>query len=397
MDELSNLTELVEDGNGRLMPYHGHMVYRKPRFVPYYDDKADFTTNAVDYYNYLSMFEHWLELMRKKINSLLDRDITFTDTDTIDFTKIGDWQLKQNMITVSAAVKISRDTLNAIKKGSDGALYVKDLEPRVEALEKRANDYDAMFDQIWTEINNIKGDIIDIKADINDIKEEIKNIKIRLDNLEKEFLDLRQRVIALEGEVAKIWREIDLIRGILEDLQEQINALRGNVRFTRLVKGTDYTLTFYNGFYTDTTDVTISFAETLSMAYLRLGMTLSDGNLLRNPNMKNVELRHGNSIANAPKSRIIGINFIGEYARLNALLASETYSNVWNMRPVSARASWSGLITLSPRATGQLPLCLSLVSYFDGYNSQFTVYNDLVPDALELNDTTVNTMITMYK
>lgn len=63
----------------------------KKTYVPWYEDTSDYNTNAKSYYDYLARFNHLVGVMVRFINRLLNRNIEFHDTESIDFTKDGDW------------------------------------------------------------------------------------------------------------------------------------------------------------------------------------------------------------------------------------------------------------------------------------------------------------------
>jgi len=130
---------------------HNHNVPRnksKRFYMPWYNDSADYNTNAPSYYDFLARWNALIKKIMQMINKLLDRDIKFNKTDTTTPRIEGDWQEWDDIINVYHDVNISTDILNALVKGSDKALYVYDLLPRVSEIE---ND-----------ISKIKNDITNI-------------------------------------------------------------------------------------------------------------------------------------------------------------------------------------------------------------------------------------------
>ena len=95
------------------------MLFNHRRFMPWYDDRADYNTDAKSYYDYLARTNKLLNAISDLINGLLRREIAFNDTDTIDFNQRGNWEDK-DIIDVNADVKISSRKDNNIVALSDG-------------------------------------------------------------------------------------------------------------------------------------------------------------------------------------------------------------------------------------------------------------------------------------
>lgn len=109
-----------------------------PRFQPWYDDRADYNTNARDYYNYLGDVNANLNVFIKVINQLLRRNIKVNSTPSIEFKKMGDW-LNGDITTLEANAKLSKiieKYPNGIKIKDDG-LYAPDVVREVEDLINR--------------------------------------------------------------------------------------------------------------------------------------------------------------------------------------------------------------------------------------------------------------------
>lgn len=182
------------------------------------------------------------------------------------------------------------------------------------------------------------------------------------------------------------WKAIDDINNELNNIWNEINniyILIGSIvggQYTRLVKGRDYSLNYYNGFVNPGGDLYVGVIKTNDRYVFRISTQLGENppNTLTHQNMENIDLRHSNPIEEWPKSRMFGITFLGEYAFLNN---SGTFINNtsqptghWNLRPVSARATWQATTTLSRKYDGRA-LVASITSYADGWNTQFTEYN----------------------
>lgn len=115
-----------------------HWFGDKRHFRPWYDDDADYNTNAKSYYDYLGFRIAQLDAIIDAINKLIKRDIKTNQTNTVDLQKLGDWSTG-DIITLLANVKVSRETLNAIETRDDG-LFVKDLKPLINDLQRQVNE-----------------------------------------------------------------------------------------------------------------------------------------------------------------------------------------------------------------------------------------------------------------
>lgn len=115
-----------------------HWFGDKRHFRPWYDDDADYNTNAKSYYDYLGFRIAQLDAMIDAINKLIKRDIKTNQTNTVDLQKLGDWS-KGDIITLLANVKVSRDTLNAIEIRDDG-IYARNLKPLIDDLQQELNN-----------------------------------------------------------------------------------------------------------------------------------------------------------------------------------------------------------------------------------------------------------------
>lgn len=115
-----------------------HWFGDKRHFRPWYDDDADYNTNAKSYYDYLGFRIAQLDALIDAINKLINRNIKTNQTNTVDLQKLGDWSTG-DIITLLANVKVSRETLNAIETRDDG-LFVKDLKPLINDLQRQVNE-----------------------------------------------------------------------------------------------------------------------------------------------------------------------------------------------------------------------------------------------------------------
>ena len=115
-----------------------HWFGDKRHFRPWYDDDADYNTNAKSYYDYLGFRIGQLDAIIDAINKLIKRNIKTNQTNTVDLQKLGDWS-SDDIITLLANVKVSHETLNAIEIRDDG-IYARNLKPLIDDLQKQLNN-----------------------------------------------------------------------------------------------------------------------------------------------------------------------------------------------------------------------------------------------------------------
>lgn len=134
-----------------------HWFGDKRHFRPWYDDDADYNTNAKSYYDYLGFRIGQLDAIIDAINKLIKRNIKTNQTNTVDLQKLGDWS-SDDIITLLANVKVSRETLNAIETRDDG-LFVKNLKPLINDLQNQVNQIKQELQDIKNQIQNIKNEL----------------------------------------------------------------------------------------------------------------------------------------------------------------------------------------------------------------------------------------------
>lgn len=115
-----------------------HWFGDKRHFRPWYDDDADYNTNAKSYYDYLGFRIGQLDALIDAINKLIKRNIKTNQTNTVDLQKLGDWS-SDEIITLLANVKVSHETLNAIEIRDDG-IYTRNLKPLIDDLQQQLNN-----------------------------------------------------------------------------------------------------------------------------------------------------------------------------------------------------------------------------------------------------------------
>ena len=132
-------------------PFH----FKRNSYLPHYDTGADYNTNSKSYYDYLSRVNKILEMFKKFIIRLLNRDVKVEDTNTVKMKKEGDWidngkgcppDNYDDEIILSAEVKRSKgkETLilneneyevgNALSEKQDG-LFTPDYTELLEEFE----------------------------------------------------------------------------------------------------------------------------------------------------------------------------------------------------------------------------------------------------------------------
>lgn len=159
-----------------------HWFGDKRHFRPWYDDDADYNTNAKSYYDFLARFIRQLDYMITLMNKLLDQNIETLETNTVKMLRDGDWKKYHiehgdvvydaggsNIEKLSAYVKISKASLNDIVAKDDG-IWSENFQPKIDALNKRIDDLDAKVERYHNELLNL----------INALTSRVTNLENRL-------------------------------------------------------------------------------------------------------------------------------------------------------------------------------------------------------------------------
>ena len=161
LEHLVNNPSYSKDGPTEYRDWWGD----RRHFRPWYDDRADYNTNAKSYYDYLGRLNGEFEAIIEAVNHLLTQDLDVKDSSTVTMTKEGEWLNDDAIETISAAVKLATDTNNALQDAPDGGLYVKDLQPeidfltvRVSALETALGVIDSKFIDLQNQLNALDGE-----------------------------------------------------------------------------------------------------------------------------------------------------------------------------------------------------------------------------------------------
>lgn len=231
-EEIENKNQNQVDPNietNRPQDFHNHgylyglgfgYPYFNGQYEPWYDDRKDYNTNAPSYYDYLSHRNYNHHLIIDLLNRVARRNLTVTDTPSIDLTKTNDWISEDkcnnyhDIIDLKADVKLSKktDTVtigtydqrkktyafpNAIKINDDG-LYARDTTQVLIDL----YDYDKLLnDKINQEIDDRR------EADTN------------LDNkINKEIQDRENEDLAIRREITNH----------IKQLESKITELKGD-------------------------------------------------------------------------------------------------------------------------------------------------------------------------
>lgn len=163
-----------------------HWFGDKRHFRPWYDDDADYNTNAKSYYDFLARFIRQLDYMITLMNKLLDENIETLETNTVRLLKDGDWKKfhiengkvvyengGSNIEKLSAYVKISKASLNDIVAKDDG-IWSENFQPKIDALNKRIDDLDAKVERYHNELLNL----------INALTQRVSSLEGRVTTLE---------------------------------------------------------------------------------------------------------------------------------------------------------------------------------------------------------------------
>lgn len=231
-EEIENKNQNQVDPNietNRPQDFHNHgylygfgfgYPYFNGQYEPWYDDQKDYNTNAPSYYDYLAHRNYNHHLIIDLLNRVARRNLTVTDTPSIDLTKTNDWISEDkcnnyhDIIDLKADVKLSKktDTVtigtyeqrkknytfpNAIKINDDG-LYARDTTQVLIDL----YDYDKFLnDKINQEIDDRR------EADTN------------LDNkINKEIQDRENEDLVIRREITNH----------IKQLESKITELKGD-------------------------------------------------------------------------------------------------------------------------------------------------------------------------
>lgn len=272
-EEIENKNQNQVDPNietNRPQDFHNHSYlygfgfgypYLNGQYEPWYDDRKDYNTNAPSYYDYLAHRNYNHHLIIDLLNRVARRNLTVTDTASIDLTKTNDWISEDkcnnyhDIIDLKADVKLSKktDTVtignypqnqktytfpNGTKIYDDG-VYSRDI---TEVLTNLYDNDKLLNDKIDTEIedrkiadnqlrNIINNEISTREKEDNKIKEMLTNQVNQLNKLisdqNNEYEKLKNTVIKMVNNLRNsgAW-EGDLFNG---GFKPNRNIATGNI------------------------------------------------------------------------------------------------------------------------------------------------------------------------
>ena len=216
-------------------------------YLPYYNTRVDYNTNASSYFDYLAQYNNILREIANQVNRLMAQSLDLEDTKTIEYKNTGNHlgtierfgEYTDNM-KIRSNVKISSTPLNALKVYDDG-LFVKDNTVFLNSqLEKQKNENEKVISQINdknatqdTQISSLQKYAAKNVEFSDATTAAIQKLRARIDDIEtngvnssggasnSELKSLKERVTNLEN-------KFDTINNILKytkDNQETTNQL----------------------------------------------------------------------------------------------------------------------------------------------------------------------------
>lgn len=313
-----------------------HWFGDKRHFRPWYDDNADYNTNAKSYYDYLGFRIRQLDYIVWAINSLMRRDVQVQDTTTVDMSRDGDWLKGDDVETVSAVVKLSEDFLNALEVHENG-LYVKDLEPEIDKIRQDLAEF--------KEATNRR--LNDDESQLNRLRQDLQNVRDGLDGLRREIKNLQSQIQSI----------LDRLNGHYKTIPKEH---------------------WYHAFYNGSEDVPTGWGTFKAGAiYSQNSVTLNVRVPYANKNFQNLKLNGGAlPLSQVPESYVVGFGFKDKYSFLNDMnIESVTISNgAPHILPLEQRAAWTIGYNLDhdKKIFNADPYQVTLATFADGYNDKNT-------------------------
>lgn len=268
-------------------------LFNVRRFEPHYSTRADYNTNAKSYYDYLARYNYMMGIISDMLQRLLNRDLSVTDSNTIDFTKTGDWKSHGECCKYDDEIDLTGNVKLSDKKVTK---TYDELKPKTYTLGNAisvdgnkglfAVDYDAVLKAL----NDVIGDIKDqIKQIIDSIsvngKIEVPR-KISTSNNPQLINKVDLGDITDDTRISITWSEGSTRRTddyTVRDLKKQTAHITGQnltddgdsawtfEAFTRIVDGNKLWITTLHSYRTNSTgDITWvgkSWDETTGLAY----------------------------------------------------------------------------------------------------------------------------------
>lgn len=188
-------------------------------YQPWYDDKADYNTNAKSYYDYLARFNYFLHVTTDFINRLMDRDVTVTESPTIEWVKKGDW--------------LDNGTCPPDGKGYDDDINFT-AHVKIGSCSRQSPSHPAIKGTPCEMSNALEvcegGGLYspDYSCILQAIGDELKVIKERLDAIEARLVAIEDRLDRLESRVDKLASQVRDLLKLKDAVQKIVDNLHGS-------------------------------------------------------------------------------------------------------------------------------------------------------------------------
>lgn len=302
--------------------YHNIFGHNVDSYLPFYDEYADYNTNAKSYYDYLARFNKLMSLYAYLINRLLRRNVDFIETDTLILDKVGDWvdngdcppENFDDIIKLLGNVKVSKKTQKDEFKKID-EIITRTIPNAIKVYK------DGLYVRDYTET---------------------------IHDLHDEDIKLWEETFKIWEEIARMWEKIKELERRIRDNEINIQGIKG-LNTKELELGKDYVINFYNGFYSPSDDLVVKVGETTDHLDIIITTNSPVGQVLKHDGdlREETELSLTPSPDYPPKCDVFSLKFLGDYAKFNnkKIVVENTKPALWYIAPLSQRASWDTLLT----------------------------------------------------
>ena len=140
------------------------MLFNHRRFAPWYDDRADYNTDAKSYYDYLARTNKLLDAISYLLNKVMYRDINVNSTDSIEMKQSNKWSDDNNAIQLYSNVKLTSKPhavenaliIDSDDNGMSGGLYIPNFDKNLDGRGILVNDFGAVGDGIVDDTESIQ-------------------------------------------------------------------------------------------------------------------------------------------------------------------------------------------------------------------------------------------------
>lgn len=140
------------------------MLFNHRRFAPWYDDRADYNTDAKSYYDYLARTNKLLDAISYLLNKVMYRDINVNSTDSIEMKQSNKWSDDNNVIQLYSNVKLTSKPhavenaliIDSDDNGMSGGLYIPNFDKNLDGRGILVNDFGAVGDGIVDDTESIQ-------------------------------------------------------------------------------------------------------------------------------------------------------------------------------------------------------------------------------------------------